>query len=455
MDIFDYLLFFIYALFFHFLYANSRKKITDPAIRKYHLHGYWIKVAGALAYCVFILGNPLRDTLYLYYPTGINIAKVIMRDFSNIKILFTSGLHFDEAILGDSPNVGYLQSDSNFLVTKIVAVLSFLCFGKFMAINLMFSLIAFSGIWKLFMFFYESYPKLHRGFAIALIYLPNLIFWTSGIMKDPLCMAALGWITYATCHFFFASKGKFKNLLRIIFWSYLLIVIKIYIFVSYFPLLMLFILITYLRTLHLGLKKVSILTVLLTVLVLLAVNASYLSESLLADHLSGNMAETVMSYQETYSKVEDRSGSNFSLGVDFDGSASSFLKLAPAGLGATLFRPFLWESRKAISLAASIEGLLLMLFTLYVLIRVGIFSFVKTIFKQPILLYCVGFAVAFSIFIGITTLNFGSLVRYKTPAISFYIIALILVLFYNGKIKSIPPVNPEFFTKKKASPTET
>lgn len=42
----------------------------------------------------------------------------------------------------------------------------------------------------------------------------------------------------------------------------------------------------------------------------------------------------------------------------------------------------------------------------------------------------------FAIFVGATTLNFGTLVRYKIPAMPFYVISLLLILYYNNKIKS-------------------
>jgi hypothetical protein len=69
-----------------------------------------------------------------------------------------------------------------------------------------------------------------------------------------------------------------------------------------------------------------------------------------------------------------------------------------------------------------------MLFTLYVLLKVGILSFLGGIFKNPAIIYCFWFSVLFALFVGATTLNFGTLVRYKIPCLPFYIIALVLIL---------------------------
>ena len=61
-----------------------------------------------------------------------------------------------------------------------------------------------------------------------------------------------------------------------------------------------------------------------------------------------------------------------------------------------------------------------------------------TIIKKPIVLYCFLFSVIFSLFVGATTLNFGSLVRYKIPGLPFYVISLYLILYFNNKLKNKP-----------------
>jgi hypothetical protein len=42
--------------------------------------------------------------------------------------------------------------------------------------------------------------------------------------------------------------------------------------------------------------------------------------------------------------------------------------------------------------------------------------------------FCFFYSIVFAVFVGATTLNFGTLVRYKIPCLPFYIIALLLIL---------------------------
>jgi hypothetical protein len=139
------------------------------------------------------------------------------------------------------------------------------------------------------------------------------------------------------------------------------------------------------------------------------------------------LSESIQYQQKNFINMADRAESSFSLGIEYDGSVGSLLQMAPAAINATLFRPYLWESKKVSTLLSSLESLTIMLFTLFVFFKVGHFNFLKTIFKYTMVMFCFFFSVLFALFIGATTLNFGTLVRYKIPCMPFYVIAIILI----------------------------
>jgi len=119
----------------------------------------------------------------------------------------------------------------------------------------------------------------------------------------------------------------------------------------------------------------------------------------------------------------------------------SLIKMAPAAVIATLYRPFIWESRKLSTLLSSLEGLAIMIFTLRMLLSVGLFKLFRAL-RDPAIMYCILFSLLFALFVGATTPNFGTLCRYKIPCMPFYVIALILIMDKYGrlKIKNSPPV---------------
>ncbi len=441
MNFFDFIVFVVYVILFYILFSWRRKKYKDPILRKYHRQGFWIKVFSCFAYCMFVLHFSPGDTNGLYHPEGYNIYKLILKDASNINLLLGSGKDFDQALLMNIDNAGYFNEESNFMVTRIVTILSFITFGKFLAINLIFSMVSFTGVWRLYRFFYEQYPQLHRQFAIAILYLPSFVFWSSGILKDPLCTGAIGWITYSLYGMFYQKKSPLIYLPILLISSYMVVILKVYIIVSYLPFLALYMLLKNVTLIKNKFAKVLVVGCFLIGSVLGFLNITSAMQKALGNFASAGVSKSIKNYQVNYENQANSATSNFSLGVEFDGTANSLVRMAPAAVIATLFRPYIWESKKASTLLSSLESLALMLFTIFVLIKVGIRKFVFTIINKPIVLYCLMFSVVFALFVGATTLNFGSLVRYKIPAIPFYIIGLYFILYFNTKPKEKPREN--------------
>lgn len=424
----DIILFPLYVGLFAFFFSVRRRRLKDPVLRRYHRNAFWLKVFSALAYVFFSLFLAKLDSTYLYYPEGINITRLILKDFTNIKLLFIQGKDFDFNLLADSLNKGYFSSESNFFIARLVTVFSFFSFGSYSVITLIFSMISFSGVWRLYRFFYEQYPHLHKQLAIAVLYLPNFVFWSSGILKDPLCTGMLGWFTYAMYRMFIRRDSILKYSIVALVSAFILGLVKAYILVSYLPFFILFMLFTHLRRI----RAAAVRMVLLFFIVLIAGAGVWLVGGKLQDEMEDlaltKITESVQTTQQNFMRIADLAESSFSLGVEYDGTMTGLLRIAPAGIVATLYRPFIWESKKISSLMSSLESTALLLFTLYVLIRVGPFRFLGSMIRDPMIQFCLLFALVFALFVGVTTLNFGTLVRYKIPCMPYYVIGLLLIL---------------------------
>jgi hypothetical protein len=425
----DFLFFPFYLALFSFLFSKLRQNYSDPLLKKYHKQGFWVKVIACVAFTIFNAYISPGDSTGLYHKEGVNIFHLIQKDLNNIGMLFSDGKDFDESLLKDPYNAGYFKAPNNFLVTKLVAAVSFFTFGKYMVINLVFALIAFTGAWKLFLFFYEQYPKLHKKFAIAILFLPTFIFWSAGILKDTICIAALGWITYGLYEIFHRKKSIFKNTVIVLIFSYLLIILKVYILISYVPFFILFIILKNMQSVTSVAIKYLIAPALIvgSMFGFTKVLNSYGDE--LGQFAVKDVTKSIKRYNKAYENQVNSgtANSNFSLGVEFDGSMVGLVKLAPIAISTTFFRPFLWESHKPSTILSSIEALLLMLFTIYIIFKAGFISFFKLISSDPLIMYCFLFSCVFALFVGASTLNFGSLVRYKIPCMPFYLISLYLI----------------------------
>jgi len=435
MGIADLLLYPVYLLLFYYIFSAGRKKLNDPILEVYHQHGFWIKALAVIPFAIFNWKISPGDSYVLYHVEGANIYKLILKDFSNIRFLLSPGsLYNDSGLLVDPWNLGYCNDANNFAVCRIVTVLSFFSLGKYLITCLFFSMISYSGVWKLYRFFYGLYPHLHKQLAIAILYLPTFVFWSSGILKDPLCTGALGWLTYSLYEAFVKKKNIPKNIFIIIVAGYVIADLKIYILVSYLPFFLLFLALKNLNLLKNIFAKIIVGTVMLVGIMVSFTRIMNKLQGSMAKFAGKGITTTIKNYQDNYAAQAEIAQSNFSLGVEFDGSVSSLIKMAPAAVVATLYRPFIWESRKPSTLLSSLESLAIILLTLKVLRNTGPRIFFK-LWGDPAIMYCIGFSLFFALFVGATTPNFGTLCRYKIPCIPFYIIAMFLIQDATNKKK--------------------
>ena len=429
MDFGDLILTPFYIILLYFFFRRARKKYDDPILKKYHHRAFWVKMIGSIFFSIFYGLITGGDSYNLFYTEGRNLYQLILADPQNITHLFNSGSNFNLHLVKNPNNAGYFGGEANFMMIRLDAIFSFVTFGRYALINLLFAAIGFSGLWKLFLFFYDQNPKMHKQFALCILFFPTVVFWSSGLLKDTLCIASLGWITYSLYEMLYFRKNILKNLFLCALFTYLLVIIKVYIILAYLPFLSLFIILKNIQEVKSNLLKFLITPglILFSIFVFSRVMVSFDNE------LGAYAIEEVTSSISTLNEgLYQKNGhadaaSNFNLGAEFEPSFLGLLKITPYAIGATFFRPFIWEASKITQMLAAVESLVLMFFTLLILIKTGPLQFIRTILANPLIMYCFLFALVFGIFVGASTVNFGTLVRYKIPCLPFFAIALFLI----------------------------
>ena len=61
--------------------------------------------------------------------------------------------------------------------------------------------------------------------------------------------------------------------------------------------------------------------------------------------------------------------------------------------------------------------------------------------NNPNVLFTLIFSIAFAFAVGVSTFNFGTLVRYKIPLLPFFLVALILILHHSKSERNLDEVN--------------
>ena len=269
--------------------------------------------------------------------------------------------------------------------------------------------------------------------AFAFLFIPSVIFWGSGFMKDTITLSCIGWVTHFFYLIFYENKKIVANSIFALIFLYIIYIIKSYIVMAFLPAALLW---------GVGLLSYKIKD---TRLILFARYFLYAS-AIVGIVVVGGKLQTEMFGEYNVESVgfksfvtsdylyrisNEQDGSGYTLG-DFDPTLLGMLEQAPAGINVTLFRPYLWEARKPIVMISALESLLYLIFTIVVIFRNNPIGWFNEFFADETLQFCLIFTLIFAFAVGISTSNFGSLVRYKIPCLPFYT-AFLIILFYPPK----------------------
>jgi hypothetical protein len=422
MQIADLFLTPFYLLLIYGLAYAVQPSVTNRYTKPYFIPALTLKLVGGLAFGIIFNTLYAGDTNQYYKLTGI-IHEAFGDSFTTgLRLLFIKNREADPSLFHYTDRMFWLGRDSTeYLPIQVGAVLGLFCFNNYSVITLGFATLSFTGMWAMYVTFVKLRPQIYKELATAVFFIPSVFFWGSGLMKDPLCLGALGWIFYA----FYRGFIERRNIPRCLLIGYIagsiLISTKIYILLAFLPPALLWVFTEYSARLNSPLVRAVAKPVLLTVgaaVALVALSSLSKLDSRFDVDKIGAQSKLTADYLLSVSQAEH--GSGYSLGEQ-DGTISGMLKLAPQAVVVSLFRPFIWEAHNPTMLLSAIEASYFIFLTLRIFYRVGVGKTLKAISSSPSITLCFVFSIIFAIAVGVSSSNFGTLVRYKIPLMPFYL----------------------------------
>jgi len=323
---------------------------------------------------------------------------------------------------------------SQYMVVRVASLLSIPTFRIYSGIALLFAALSFTGVWAMFVTFYDINPSLKREFAISCLFIPSVFFWGSGLFKDTIAIGFVGWFTYAVYMVFIKRKNLAINVTILIFSFYMLYIIKTYIVMAFVPAILIWVFFKYrdnIKNEFIRTTVTPVLLVLSMVVALFAVTRIGGTGGYWSVDQMQTRAKDMQWWHKEVKKIygEAGGGSFYSVGSG-DFSLGNVIRSFPLAVNVTLFRPYLWEARNPVMILSAIESLILFIFTLKIVRNVGIPRAMRLSVTNPEIFFALLFSIIFAFAVGFTSFNFGALVRYKIPAIPFYVMALFLIRYH-------------------------
>lgn len=418
-------------LLVYLICAYIKKKMlpTHPEYR-YFLWGLLAKIfGGAMFVAIYIFYYQGGDTTS-YYECSLAYCNMFTTNFSDfLTVYLGGGTHEIKSIFTNetgSPMMYMFGDDKTRMVIKILVPFMLLGFKSYFVTTLLISVFTYGGLWRLYMAFCRYFPQFKFHLAVGILFMPSVLFWGSGILKDSFTLAATCYFIVATNAIITKVKGKHLNWFLLFLSGFIILSIKPYILIILLPGTLVWYFYSKIRRIENKYFRVII----VPFVYVFIIGGSFLVLTSMSDKLGkfapSKALKTAAVIQQDL-KQDYYGGNSFDIG-EFDPTISGLsMKFFPA-VAAGLFRPFIWEARNPVMIISGIENLLILFLTIAVIVSIRRKVLFKFIAQNPIVLYSFLFSILFAFMIGVTTSNFGAMVRFKIPLIPLYM-ASVLILF--------------------------
>lgn len=498
-----------YTLIFLFLIKKVRFFEIEGLSRKFISFIFILKIiVGVILWIIytFYYTNNMGGDVNLYFMDGNVMFNALLdkpKDFFQMFFginhetdYFTQNYYKRMNVWSRIYEVAYFN-DSRTMI-RVNALFRIFSFGFYNVHSIFMCFLSLMGLTALYKTFIPYLKDKSKELIFVIFLMPSIIFWGSGVLKEGVLFFALGFLIKYLFKIY-ESRIRFFYVLLILVCSYLIILVKFYVLAALLPgiiflflvrkkkekllakyplIIFLFALIT-LNFHHVNprFNVLSILahrqvefinlanggTVLMNDTIAIVISPENKARDIIHSvepkkyyiregssymyYRRGNLLDTFrVAYSRDTSLFEyydehQRAGSVISI-PRLKPNVWSFIKNTPNALYNAFFRPHIFEAKNPLMLLSALENLFILVFAL-----VCLYFRKRTLLNWDIIIFCLSYVFILFALTGLITPILGAIVRYKTPALPFLMIALLLILDKDKLIAKFPRLK---FLKSKA-----
>lgn len=421
MDVVDIILLPVY-LGLIYLLANfmKGKNSGNGVYQRYFIRGLNYKMFGSVAFAFIYLFYYRGGDSINFYVTMKPLYNLFFRNpgvyFYFITTPFSTypkECFYDVYIHG----AAYLLRGTASLSTiRIGGLINLFCFNSYLVCTVVFGFISYIFTFRAFALFCSIYPKLEKQFAIAFLMIPSVIFWGSGVSKDTIMLGSIFLFITSFYQIAITKKKIGMHVVWMLLSGYIISSIRGFILFSIIPGLLLMSAVYYRNAFKSGLLRILAGPVFIAAgAVLSFLFVQGLGNSVQSYNLDA-LAQKAEGFHSWHTYLgETQGGSAYSLGDDVDYSLAGILRKAPLALVICLFGPFVWQIRNAVMLLSGTESLIFLFFFFRVFLTGRAYRALNVLFRDHVVMLCIPIILIIGIAIGMTSFNYGALVRYRIP----------------------------------------
>lgn len=400
------------------LWVISRSKFFEiEGIRREHLYGFFVLkvMAGCVLIAVYTYyyTDPGKADIYRYFNDSVIIAPLLFKEpVVWLKIMTGVGLYEEytfsflvKTMYYDHPSHDWVTD--NTLIIRINVLLNYLSVCNIYINCLLLNFVSFCGLVALLKTLAPYFRERVTVLYLSLFLIPSMVFWSSGPLKEQLLFALFGWYLYTLNNGIF--KKRIFDYLLAAFTLLLMVVIKP-------PVAALLAGCTlFLPVFNLAETK-RLLALAFAAMLFVAVAVSMDWHYKACDMLLTKRNEFVQL------ALGENAGSYFDSRI-LEMGCGNLLRLIPSALVNSLLRPFVWDKWNAPQFVFAVENLLFLGVVVYLPLRY--FKLPQTADKRLLAAFCLLFAFANYLLIGLTVPIMGAIVHYRVVPAVFLLVGVL------------------------------
>lgn len=337
---------------------------------------------------------------FIFFKLASDQADIGRNDFSAwINILFAKE---DGFFLGEYRTVFF---------SKITSVLALLTGNNYWVSSLYYSLLSFFGAWYLSNTIARLFPGVKTAAVLAFLFFPSVVFWSSGIIKESIAMAALFFLAALFLKLWVRERISIISIVVAVLGIIVIFKLKYYYLAAFLPVTLSALIVKRISEKFKLNKPQHIIGMFIVVLAI-----GFADVTLLHPNFSPAKVLHVITFNNKVF-MDVCSPEDVIHYYQLEPTWGSMLINAPWALISGLYRPFVWEANTVFKFITGLENLILLIMTVLSL------RYVKDLFRSSecllilaVLLYCS----ILSIFLSLSTPNFGTLARYGAGYLPFF-----------------------------------
>lgn len=311
-------------------------------------------------------------------------------------------------------NTDVLFNDNKTII-RLNTVFRFFSLGHYYVHVVLINVLSFTGLIALYRLFTVHLKKYHRMLFFGIFFLPSILFWGSGVLKDGIVLFALGVLTY-TVHRTLREGWSGKRLVTVVITLFLMLTTKFYVLGALLPGVVVWLAFRD-RPARFGWLYVFIAYGLFF----------FIGFNLYRIDNTYNLSDLLYYKQQSFLHLTEDTGAGSAVPIPLIvPSWSSILSQAPVAMIQSLTRPSIgeWNMNSLVKISILENTLFLISIAFLMVVNRKQLSFPR----DPFSLLCLFFSMVLLALMGLTTPVLGALVRYKIVVLPFLIYFLLRAL---------------------------